>query len=114
MLFYGYKNHIKADNGTKLITIYSVTIGSVHELYENETLISRDDAGQKIYAESAYVSQNESIDWCDMTTRKHPSTDEQKSSNLQKPKSRAKVEHLFGFKTTVWMPCIYIRLLFGG
>jgi transposase, IS5 family len=45
MLFYGYKNHIKANKGTKLITTYAVTDASVHDSQELETLINRDDAG---------------------------------------------------------------------
>lgn len=29
--FYGYKNHIKIDNGSKLITFYAITAASVHD-----------------------------------------------------------------------------------
>jgi hypothetical protein len=68
MLFYGYKNHIKPDSGTKLIMTYAVTDASVHDSQELETLIDRDDAGQKLYADSAYIGQDESIDLCGNTT----------------------------------------------
>jgi transposase, IS5 family len=83
-----------------------VTDASVHDSQKLERLIDRDDAGQKLYADSAYNGQVESIDWCGMTSemhenasRNHSLTDEQKSLNRVKSKSRARVEHLFGFMT---------------
>jgi transposase, IS5 family len=117
MLFYGYKNHVKTDSGTKLITTYAVTDASVHDSQELETLIDRDDAGQKLYADSAYIGQDESIDWCGMTSevhekgaRNHALTDEQKASNHLKSKSRARVEHLFGFITNS-MDAMHVRTI---
>ncbi len=44
MNFYGYKNHLKVDQGTKLITAYMVTDAAVHDSQELETLIDKDDA----------------------------------------------------------------------
>jgi IS5 family transposase len=106
LLFYGYKNHIKADLETKLISTYAVSSASVHDSQELETLINRDDAGQKLYADSAYVGQEESIEWCYMTSevhekgvKNHPLTDSQKASNRFKSTFRARVEHIFGFMT---------------
>jgi IS5 family transposase len=106
MLFYGYKNHIKADKGTKLISTYAVTNASDHDSVALETLIDKDDAGQILYGESAYVGQEESIDWCGMTSqihekgyRNHPLTDLQKATNRLKSTFRARVEHIFGFMT---------------
>lgn len=89
MNFYGYKNHIKVDYGTKLIGTYAVS-----------------DAGQKLYAESAYIGQDESIEWCGMQAEVHEKgsstckpTDKQKASNHNKSKARARVEHVFGYMT---------------
>jgi IS5 family transposase len=106
MNFYGYKNHIKADKGTKLINDYMVTDASVHDSQELETLLNKADAGQKLYADAAYIGQEESIEACGMTTevhekgaRNHKLTETQKASNREKSRHRARVEHIFGFMT---------------
>ena len=106
MLFYGYKNHIKTDMGTKLISTYTVSSASVHDSQELEALINLDDADQKLYADSAYTGQDESINLCGMTSevhekgvRNHPLTDVQKASNRLKSTFRARVEHIFGYMT---------------
>ena len=44
MNFYGYKNHIKVDQGTKLIGAYAVSDAATHDSQELETLIDKDDA----------------------------------------------------------------------
>lgn len=104
MSFYGYKNHIKVDHGTKLIGAYAVSDASTHDSQELETLIDKDDAGQKLYADSAYIGQEESINWCGMqsevhekSTRTKKLTKSQKASNKRKSKYRARGEHVFGF-----------------
>jgi transposase, IS5 family len=66
MNFYWFKNHIKVDKNTKLISTYMVTDASVYDSQTLETLIDKDDAGQKLYADAAYVEQDESIDWSGM------------------------------------------------
>lgn len=106
MNFYGYKNHIKVDHGTKLISTYMVTDASVHDSQELETLIDKDDAGQPLYGDSAYTGQEESIAWCCMQAEVHEKgtsnsklTDEQKASNRKKSKTRARAEHVFGYMT---------------
>ncbi len=106
LLFYGYKNHIKADKDTKLISTYAVSSASVHDSQKLEALIDRQDAGQKLYADSAYTGQDDSIDWCDMISEVHekgvrnrPLTDVQKTSNRLKSTFRARVEHIFGYMT---------------
>lgn len=66
MNFYGYKNHIKVDEGTKLISTYMVTDAAVHDSQELETLIDNDDAGQKLYGDAAYIGQDECIESCGM------------------------------------------------
>jgi transposase, IS5 family len=53
MLFSGYKNHIKVDKGTKLISTYAINNAAIHDSQELETLIDKDDADHKLYADSA-------------------------------------------------------------
>ncbi len=57
---FGYKNHVKADTETKLITAFKVTSAKVHDSHMIESLLEKEDAGEPIYADSAYRS--ESID----------------------------------------------------
>jgi|GEM_PF-3568296 len=71
MNFYGYKNHLKVYHGTKLIGAYVVSDAATHDSQELETLIDKDDAGQKLYADSAYIGQEESIEWCDTQSKVH-------------------------------------------
>lgn len=105
-VFYGYKNHIKADVGSKLIDDYAVTDASVHDSQTLEELLTADDAGQPLYADSAYVGENQekTIEEAKMRNLVHekgyrnkPLTDDQKESNKGKSKYRARVEHIFGF-----------------
>jgi IS5 family transposase len=117
MSFYGYKNHIKADKGTKLITDYMVTDASVHDSQELETLISDSDGGQKLYADAAFIGQEDSIERCGMINevhekgnRYHKLTETQKASNKEKSRSRARVEHVFGFMTNS-MKAMYIKTI---
>jgi IS5 family transposase len=104
--FYGYKNHVKADVGSKLIDDYAVTDASVHDSQALEDLLTTTDAGQPLYADSAYTGENleKSISNAKMQNLVHekgyknkPLTDAQKESNKGKSKYRARVEHIFGF-----------------
>ncbi len=115
--FYGYKNHIKVDKETKLINNWMVTPACDHDSQELETLLEKEDVGQPLYADSAYVGQEAIIEACEMINEIHekgtkgkPLTDEQKASNRQKSKSRARVEHVFGFMTNS-MRAMYIRTI---
>lgn len=107
---YGYKSHINADADTKLIQRYIVTPAHVHdsqvfdELLDTQTTDSR---GRKrpMYADSAYRSEKREAGLAEQGiisqihekgTKSAPLTDEQKASNRQKSKTRARVEHIFG------------------
>ena len=103
-LYYGYKNHIKADVGSKLIDDYAVTQASVHDSQALEELLTEKDAGQKLYADSAYDGQEDTVEKAKMENLIHekgyknkPLTDEQKENNRGKSKFRARIEHIFGF-----------------
>lgn len=115
--YYGYKNHVKADLGSKFIDNYTVTDASVHDSQALETLLDEKDKGQPLYADSAYTGddQERSISKVEMINKVHekgyknkPLTEAQKESNKNKSKYRARVEHIFGFVQTS-MKGTYIR-----
>lgn len=104
--YYGYKDHIKVDEKSKLIDSYSVTDASVHDSQETENLLEEQDKGQGLPADSAYSGQpiKEIVEDYEMINHIHekgykntPLTEEQKESNHHKSKTRARVEHIFGF-----------------
>jgi IS5 family transposase len=107
--FYGYKNHVKIDNGSKLITFYAITAASVHDSAMLEDLLDENEAGQPLYADSAYSGKNcaKVIKSAKMENRTHEKayrykklSQEQKEQNTVKSKTRARVEHVFGYQ---WM-----------
>jgi IS5 family transposase len=105
--FYGYKNHVKCDQKSKLITSYTVTDASVHDSQPAKGLLNKEDEGQPFYADSAYTGedfQNELVEEKKLILqiiekgyRNKPLTDEQKATNKEKSKVRVRVEHIFGF-----------------
>ena len=102
----GYKNHIKIDQGSKIITEYQVTTASVHDSDALEDLLDESDAGKPLWADSAYTGKR-----CSKVIRKYgmknlthkkgyrnkPLSEYQRKKNHQKSKTRARVEHVFGF-----------------
>jgi IS5 family transposase len=104
--FYGYKNHAKVDTKSKFIDKYEVTDASVHDSQPLDDLLTENDKGQEFHADSAYTGEEQEkvIDKYEMKNKVHekgyrnkPLTDEQKASNYEKSKTRARVEHVFGF-----------------
>ena len=106
---YGYKNHINADQCTKLVQSYRVTDAAVHDSQVFEELldhtVDEDDNKRALYADSAYRSRekeeklaadNIPSQICEKGARSHPLTEEQKASNKEKSRVRARVEHVFG------------------
>ncbi len=122
---YGYKNHINADEGHKLIQDYEVTDAAVHDTQVFETLLDHTpiDAGTKrtAYADSAYRSQEREQQLaeagiesqiCEKGTRGHPLSEQQKTSNRNKSKVRARVEHIFGAQAAMgghWVRTIGLK-----
>ena len=114
-LHYGYKNHVKADAESKLITDYTVTSASVNDIDVLDELVN--DADMILYADSAYSGEetlkaitNEGVEVCvhERGYREHPLTDEQKQTNREKSRVRARIEHIFGFMTSS-MRGIFVR-----
>jgi IS5 family transposase len=107
VVHFGYKNHVKIDAGSKLITGYLITNASKHDSQVLDELLDvNKDKGEDLYADSAYggEKQDEIIKAKQMNNKvgeqgykNNPLTDLQKASNKEKSKTRARVEHVFGF-----------------
>lgn len=104
--FYGYKNHVKTDTKTKLIEEYTVTDASVHDSQVIEELLTEKDKGLPLYADSAYTGEEQEKIYKKKKVinkvnekgyRNKPLSEEQKVNNKEKSRTRARVEHLFGF-----------------
>ena len=104
--FYGYKNHAKVDSKSKFIDKYKVTDASVHDSQPLDELLDKSDKGQPLYADSAYTGEKQKkvIRKYQIKNKVHekgyrgkPLTEKQKERNKIKSKTRARVEHVFGF-----------------
>ena len=102
---FGYKDHVKCDADSKLITNYGVTDAALHDSNRCTELLEETD--KAVYADSAYsgskiaenLPENCENQICEKGTRNHPLTDEQKENNRQKSKIRCRIEHIFGQMT---------------
>lgn len=102
---YGYKDHVKCDAESKLITNYGVTDAAVHDSQRCTDLLEESD--KVFYADSAYSGEKIATNLpegcenqiCEKGKRNHPLTEKQKESNRQKSKVRCRIEHIFGFMT---------------
>jgi transposase, IS5 family len=102
--FYGYKDHVKVDAASKLITSAEVTDASVHDSQVIEKLLDDGDKGTEVYADSAYRSaaieemleaKGVSSRIHEKAVRAHPLSKAQMRSNRAKSRIRARVEHVF-------------------
>jgi len=116
-VFYGYKDHVKVDEKSKLIIGYEVTDASVHDSQPLNDLLNKKDRGQPLYADSAYTGEEQEkvIEKVGMINKVHekgyknkPLTKRQMKSNRRKSKFRARVEHVFGFME-ISMKKMYVR-----
>ena len=102
---YWYNNHTKVDADSKIITDYSVTNAAVHD--SNKFVDFIDETDKVVYADSAYAGREIAEKLPDNVInsihekgyRNRPLTDEQKKSNRNKSKVRARIEHVYGFMT---------------
>jgi len=98
---YGYKDHVKIDKKSKIITEYSVTSAEVHDSQELRNLVDEND--KRLYGDSAYTG--EEVQKCipenvenrihEKGYRNKPLTKTQIRKNTAKSKIRARVEHVF-------------------
>jgi IS5 family transposase len=99
---YGYKDHIKIDKKSKIITRYRVTSASVHDSQELKNLIDV-KKDKCIYADSAHAGKE--LQKCipsyiknrihEKGYRGHPLTKTQERNNTAKSRIRVRVEHVF-------------------
>jgi IS5 family transposase len=113
---YGYKDHINADEKTKLITKYSVTSAAPHDSTEVENII--DETDNKLHADSAYRSEKIEKFLKDKKClslihekgyKNNPISITKKKSNNIKSKIRARVEHVFGFMTNSMNDALHMK-----
>jgi len=102
----GYKNHTKVDQSSKFIEAYTVTAANVHDSQEMPNLTKPSDG--TMWADSAYVGPVIEKDLeakgivnkiHERGARNNPLNDVQKANNKIKSKTRARVEHVFGWQT---------------
>lgn len=55
---FGYKDHTKVNTKSKFIDSYTVTYVEVHDSMELPHLISKEDSGQPLHADSAYSGKS--------------------------------------------------------
>jgi IS5 family transposase len=106
--FYGYKDHVKVDKVSKIITAYTVTDASVHDSQAVEDLVDNHDEHHELYADSAYVGPRieKVLEKRSIRNRIHekgyknrPLTERQIADNRKKSSVRVRVEHVFGHIT---------------
>jgi len=106
--FYGYKDHVKVDTQSKLITTYEVTDASVHDSQVLPSLLQKTDADTELHADSAYRSEKieDTLQKRGVQSKIHekgyrnqPLTKAQMRSNRAKSRIRARVEHVFAHIT---------------
>jgi IS5 family transposase len=116
--YYGYKDHIKADVKTKLITDYKVTPANIRESDVLPELLDSKDSNQKLYADKAYYGEEieKLLKKKRIISRIHVKgcrykklKAKQIADNTRKSKTRARIEHIFGFMSNS-MNRMYIRV----
>jgi transposase, IS5 family len=116
---YGYKNHVKVDKKSKIVTAYAATDASVHDSQALEKLLDERDAHHELYADSAYSGApiRDQLKELNIKNKIHekgyrgsPLTEKQKERNKKKSKVRVRVEHVFGFITNS-MNGMFIRCI---
>jgi IS5 family transposase len=106
--YYGYKNHTKVDQESKMIVDYIVTAASTHDSQCLHELL--DDEDKIVYADSAYTGEDLHNDILtefpkielsihEKGKKNTPLTVEQQESNRSKSRIRARVEHVYGHMT---------------
>ena len=106
--FFGYKDHVKCDSESKIITDFRVTDASVHDSQEFVNLVDEKDEDVKVdsgYAGEEFQEQLSEklpgiqIHVCARAYRNKPLTDEDKRNNKEISKTRSRIEHIFGYMT---------------
>lgn len=106
--FHGYKNHIKVDAESKLITGVEVKPANGHD--SQTILFDETDKvgyGDKAWGDPATIKRIKKqcpklkVRMCSRSYRGKPLTNEKKEANNQINKTRVRIEHVFGYQQTV-------------
>ena len=107
--YFGYKNHIKVDSETKLITGFQVTPANIADNHMADPLLDKkEDGGQPLHGDSAYSSKE--LEECykrkniiskvtKQGYRYKALTKVEKKANKKNSRIRSRIEHVFGFIT---------------
>jgi len=106
--YFGYKNHISTDVKHKLIRRWSVTPASVHDSQVFTELLDKKNSGKGVWADSAYRSEEIELKLREKHRsqihhkgyRGSPLSEAKQRVNHKRSKTRARVEHIFGFQKT--------------
>jgi IS5 family transposase len=106
--YHGYKNHVKVDAESKIITKVVVNPANKHD---SQTILfdqsDRIGYGDKAWGDPATIERirkqcpHLKINMCKRAYRGKPLTDDKKERNNQINKTRVRVEHVFGYQQTV-------------
>ena len=103
---YGYKNHAKIDSKSKFIKKGVTTDAARHDSIPAKLLIDNGDRGQELYADSAYVGKSvknvmRKYGMKDRVIKRNTKdkkiSKKQETINRRNSKTRARVEHVFGY-----------------
>ncbi len=103
--YYGYKNHAKVDAVSQFVEAFTVTHTAVHDSQALDDLVSEEDRGVGLWADSAYTGSaiEEHLNncgvhnfACEKGTAWRGLTREQKKWYRIKSSVRSRVEHAFG------------------
>jgi len=107
---FGYKNHIKIDKDSKIITAWRVTAANVNDIEMMLALLDEHD--RRLWADSGYAKEVlfellqkmfpdlKELHINEKGKKNRPLTEEQKANNREKSRVRVRVEHVFGHMTT--------------
>jgi IS5 family transposase len=105
--FFGYKDHVKCDSDSKIITDFSVTDASVHDSQEFVDLVDEKDNDVKV--DSGYAGEfadeirgrypHITVHVCARAYRNTPLTEDDKARNREISHTRSRIEHIFGYMT---------------
>jgi IS5 family transposase len=107
--FFGYKNHVNADNAHKLIRDYAVTDAAVHDSRVLDGLLDKANTSKDVFADSAYRSAEIEQKLtarglrsriCVRGRRGRPLSKAAQAANRAKSRTRARIEHVFGAQQT--------------
>jgi IS5 family transposase len=105
---FGYKNHLSADVGQRLIRRYEVTAATVHDSQVFDGLLDEYNSGCGVWADAAYRSaerlqqlraQGYQAHLQQQGQSKAPLTPQQRASNRRRARVRCLIEHVFAHQS---------------